>query len=173
MDYKPDKSKFKDEKGRYIVQGLFLEDRYNVDLSVYTLDGEDKNYKGKIYPSLKKLYIELGDPTEYIFARTYLFDWGHWQRMKRNAILVKHIEQWRNELELSLVAEGISTMLDLAVNDKSYQAAKFLADRGWDKSERGRPTNAEIQGELKRKAREEEEFASDFQLLTIHTGGKK
>ena len=59
-DFKPDKTKFKDEKGRYIVQGLFLEDRYNTELSVFTFDGEDKNYKGKIYPSLKRLYLEHG-----------------------------------------------------------------------------------------------------------------
>lgn len=172
QEYKPDKSKFKDEKGRYIVQGLFLEDKYNTDLSVYTFDGEDKTYKGRVYPSLKRLYIELGDPKEYIFANTYLYNWDHWQRLCNNAIIGRHIEKWRNELELSIISEGVATMIDLAVNDKSYQAAKFLVDRGWDKSTRGRPTNAEIEGELKRKAAEAAEFDNDFQLLTLHTGKK-
>lgn len=173
MNFKPDKSRFKDEKGRYIVQGLFLEDRYNTDLSVYTLDGEDKTYKGVVYPSLKRLYIETGDPKEYLFATTYLYDWDHWQRLCNNAIVSRHIEKWRRELELSLISEGVSTLIDLAVNEKSYQAAKFLADRGWDKSERGRPTNAEIEGELKRRAEERSGFEDDFELFHLHTKKSK
>lgn len=171
-EYVPDRTRFKDEKGRYIVQGLFLEDRYNMDLAVYTLDGEDKTYKGMVFPSLKRLYLLEGDPKEYLFANKYLYDWDHWQRMCNNAIISRHIEKWRHELELSLVSEGIATMIDLAVNDKSYQAAKFLADRGWDKSARGRPTNAEVEGEIKRQAELKTEFDDDFQLFAIHTGKK-
>ena len=75
-----DKTRMKDSKGRYIVQGIFLEDRYNTDLAVFTYDGEHKTYKDVLYPSLKKLYLEHADPLEYDFANTYLFDWPHWQR---------------------------------------------------------------------------------------------
>lgn len=158
MDFKPDKDKFKDEKGRYIVQGLFLEDRYNTDLAVYTLAGEDKDYKGKVFPSLKRLYLEHGDPKEYSFARKYLYDWDHWQRICRNKICGLHVEKWREELELSLVSEGVQTLIDLAINDKSYQAAKYLADRGWDKSDRGRPSKEEVEGELRKQAQQEKEW---------------
>lgn len=163
-----DKSKYKDEKGRYIVQGLFLEDRYNTDLAVFTFDGEDKLYKGKTYPSLKRLYLEHGDPKEYSFARKYLYDWNHWQRLCKNAIVGKHIKDWRAELELSLVSEGVSALIDLALNEKSYQAAKYLADRGWDKEKVGRPSKEDIDGELKRQADAEKEFNDDFQLLEMH-----
>lgn len=162
------KSKFKDDNGRYIVQGLFLEDRYNTDLAVYTLDGTDKTYKGKVFPSLKKLYLEESDPEEYMFAQKHLFDWPHWQRICRNAIVSKHIEEWREELRLSLRAEGIATLIDLAVNDKSYQAAKWLADEGWVKKTRGRPSKEEVDGELVRQALVEKEFADDFNILELH-----
>lgn len=168
MTYKPDKSKFKDEKGRYIVQGLFLEDRYNTDLAVYTLDGEDKTYKGVVFPSLKKLYLEHGDPVEYSFARKYLYDWPHWQRLCNNAIVGRHIETWRAELALSLQADGIASLINLAVEKDSYQASKWLADRGWETKERGRPSKEEIEGELKRRADEKSEFSDDFQLLRLH-----
>lgn len=171
MEWKPDRSRFKDDNGRYIVQGLFLEDRYNTDLAVYTLDGEDKTYKGIKFPSLKRLYIEHGDPKEYSFARKYLFDWDHWQRLCKNKICRSHIDKWREELELSLVSEGVATLIDLAVNDKSYQAAKYLADRGWDKSERGRPSQAEIEGELKKRADQEAEWNEGFDLLQFHKKG--
>lgn len=165
---KIDKTKFKDEKGRYIVQGLFLEDRYNADMAYYTFDGEHKEYKGKTFLSLKKLYLEMGDPTEYNFANTYLYDWDHWQRLCRNSIISKHIEKWREELSLALVADGLEAIISLANGGNSYQAAKFLADRGWDKSQRGRPSNDEIEGELQRRADAEEEYASEAKLLKFH-----
>ncbi|MAQ19375.1 MAG: hypothetical protein CMN30_31820 [Sandaracinus sp.] len=164
-----DKKQFKDEKGRYIVQGLFLEDKYNTDLAVYTFDGEDKFYKGKTYPSLKRLYLEEGDIEEYQFANKYLYDWPHWQRLCKNAIVGRHIEQWREELALSLRSEGIATLVDLAINDKSYQAAKWLADEGWIKNKRGRPSKAQIEEQAARKAKIEEEFAPEFELLELHT----
>lgn len=167
-EYKPDKSRFKDEHGRYIVQGLFLEDRYNTKLSVYTLDGEDKEYKGVVYPSLKRLYLEECDPKEYTFANKYLFDWDHWQRLCNNAIVGRHIEKWREELELMLVSEGVSALIDLALNEKSYQAAKYLADRGWDKRGRGRPSNEEVEGYMKKKAEQENIYNRDFELLEFH-----
>jgi hypothetical protein len=170
MTDKIDKSKFKDEKNRYIVQGLFLEDRYDADMSVFTFDGEDKIYKGKKYLSLKKLYLEHGDPMEYSFARKYLYDWNHWQRLRKNVIVGKHIDDWKRELELSLVSEGVSALIDLALNEKSYQAAKYLADKGWDKSERGRPSKEEVEGELKRRADSDAEFNEDFKLLSMHKG---
>lgn len=163
-----DKTQFKDDKNRYIVQGLFLEDRYNTRLAVFTLDGEDKTYKGEVYPSLKRLYLLEGDPEEYLFASKYLFDWPHWQRLCKNAWLKTHIAAWRKELKLSLRSEGIATIIDLAVNQNSYQAAKYLADEGFIKKTRGRPSAEEVEGELHRRAAIETEFDKDFKLLEIH-----
>lgn len=163
-----DKNKFKDDRGRFIVQGLFLEDSYNADMAVFTFDGEDKLYKGKTYPSLKRLYLEHGDPKEYSFARKYLYDWKHWQRLCKNKVVGRHIEEWRKELELSLVSEGVSALIDLALNEKSYQAAKYLADRGWDKSKVGRPSKEEVEGQIKKQAEEDQEFADDFELIALH-----
>lgn len=169
---KIDKSKFKDEKGRYIVQGLFLEDRYNTDLSYYTFDGEDKEYKGRTYLSLKRLYLEMGDPTEYKFANEYLYDWDHWQRLCRNSIVSKHIDKWREELTLALMADGLETIIDMAASGNSYQAAKFLADRGWDKQERGRPSKEAVQGELERRADAEKEYLAEANILQLHKKDK-
>lgn len=165
-----DKSKFKDERGRFIVQGLFLEDRYNTDLAVFTLDGEDKEYKGEVYPSLKALYLDHGDPNEYSFARKYLYDWQHWQRLCKNAVVGRHIDVWREELELMLKSEGISSLIDLGLNEGSYQAAKYLAECGWKKDKVGRPSKEDVEGELKKRADAEAEFDGDFKLLKMHKG---
>lgn len=164
---KIDRAKFKDSKGRYIVQGLFLEDRYNTDLAVYSLAGEHKMYNGVQYPSLKQLYLEFGDPEEYEFAKEYLHDWPHWRRLCENVVVKKHITEWREELRLSLRSEGIASLVGLAQNG-SYQAAKWLADEGWIKNSRGRPSKQEIERKLKEQVEIEEKFADDFELLAQH-----
>lgn len=165
---KVDKTRFKDEKGRYIVQGLFLEDKYNTDLATYTFAGEDKTYKGVVYPSLKRLYLEEGDPEEYTFATKYLYDWPHWKRLLSNKVVRTYIDQWRDELYMSLRSEGIATLVDLAINEKSYQAAKWLADEGWFKNSRGRPSKKQIEEAAKRQAQIGQEFEDDFALLKNH-----
>ena len=163
-----DKSKFKDDNGRYIVQGLFLEDKYNHDLAVFTFDGEDKIHKGKTFVSLKRLYLEHGDPKEYSFARKYLYDWNHWQRLCKNSIIGRHIDQWRKELELDLISEGVSAIIHLATNEGSYQAAKYLADAGWTKDKVGRPSKEQIEGKVKEMAEEDQKYNEDFNLIKMH-----
>lgn len=134
---KIDKSGFKDVMGRALTQSLFLEHNYDTDFAYYTLDDEDKEYKGKTYPSLKKLYIASDDPIEYEFANTYLLGWAHWQKICGNKILLRHVEQWREELELKIASEGFRTILDQSENN--VQATKWLIEKGWKKQGAGRP----------------------------------
>ena len=164
-----DKTKFKDSRGKYITQGLFLEDRYNTDLAVFTLDGEDKKYKGKTYPSLKKLYLKHADPVEYDFANTNLFDWDHWQRMCNNSFLRTH-DKWRRELELSLMSEGVQVMIQISSEGKSYQAAKYLADHGWVTGKKGRPSKDDVDAKIKEMADEELGYSEGVTLLEKHRG---
>lgn len=170
-EYKEEKEerrlKMKDDKGRYITQGLFLEIGYDTSKAIYTLDGEDKEYKGKSYPSLKKLFLTFSDPVEYNFANEYLYDWEHWQRISNNKILLEHISKWREELKLSLVSEGVLTLIDLAKNQQSYQAGKWLADNGWDKNTKGRPSREDVEAEVKKQADKMADYEEDFELLDI------
>lgn len=168
-----DRSRFKDDNGRYIVQSLFLENGYRTDLAVYTLAGEDKDYKGVIYPSLKRLYLEEGDPEEILFAKKYCFDWPHWVRLTKNKLIAPEIEQWREELATTLRAEGIATLVDLAVNDKSYQAAKWLADEGWTKNKVGRPSKQDVENAVNKKVKEDEDWKlSNSPVLQLIDKGK-
>jgi hypothetical protein len=162
MKFQPDKTKMKDVMGRPLTQSLFLEPNYN-DYAIYTLDGEDKTYKGKVYPSLKRLYLNATDPTEYEFATTYLIDWPHWKRLCGNAIILRHIEEWREELDLKMRAEAVRTMQDLS--EDNAQAAKWLAERGWDRKGAGRPKKEETVKERQIQDRLEEEFSADIVRL--------
>lgn len=139
-----DKSLLKDTMGRPLTQGLFLEIGYNTQYAVYTLDDEDKEYKGKVYPSLKKLFLKTGDPTEYTFSKTYLLNWNHWKRLNENKLLREHFDEWREELEVSLRSEAFVAILDMSASESGgFQAAKWVADRGWEKQKVGRPSKQE------------------------------
>lgn len=145
-EWLPDRSKFKDAGGRYITQSLFLENGYNTEFAIYTLNDEDKEHNGILYKSLRKLYLQEMDPTEYQFATKYLWGWEHWKRIQSNALMTKHIEQWREELEVKLRSLGVKYAI--AESADSFNAAKWVADGGW-RGLRGRPSKAEKEREKK------------------------
>lgn len=148
-----------DSSGKPLTQGLFLEIGYN-DSSIYTLKDDDHEYNGRTLRSIKKLYLELEDVTEYEFANKYFLGWSHWQRICNNKVIRKYIDEWRAELELKLRARAAKLMAQQAEGG-SYQAVKWLADRGWDIKKSGRPTKEDIESEKKAIARAENEYGSD------------
>ncbi len=158
-----DKSLMLDTSGRPITQSLFLEIGYS-DMAIYTLKDEDHVYKGKLYPSIKKLYLKMEDPTEYKFASTYLLGWSHWKRIGENKALRRFIDEWREELELQLRSKAVGAMIESA-REGNYQAAKWLADKGWDVRPAGRPSKAEVEKERKIAARIDDEFKADVVRL--------
>lgn len=165
----PDKTKFKDAMGKYITQSLFLEIGYT-EHAVYTLNDEDKCYKGRIYPSLRKLYIEMADPTEYLFATTYLWGWDHWLKISNNGQIAKEVEKWRDELEVKLRANGVASMINQS--GSNFNAAKWVADGQW-KQKRGRPSKAELEGEKKKRQRVLDEVENDAaRILHLIPGAK-
>lgn len=157
------KEQLVDNQGKPLTQGLFLEINYDERFAVYTLKDYDHTYNGKVYPSLKALYLKEEDPTEYIFASKYLLGWNHWQRMCENKALAKHINEWRNELELKLRAQAVRALRDMCNSENgNFQAAKFLADRGWEKRGAGRPSKAEIEKRLAQDKVVGDEFDADI-----------
>lgn len=155
----PKKADLVDNGGKPLTQSLFLEVAYS-DKAVYTLKGDHCEYEGKMFPSLKRLYIEMEDPTEYEFATEYLLGYKHWKRICENKLILRHIEEWREELEVKLRSRAVKHML-LAAKEGNYQAAKWFADRGWSNKGAGRPTKADIDREKKFQARVDSEYGSD------------
>lgn len=154
------RDKFKDKGGRLLTQSLFLEINYDTDFAMFTFNDRDKLYKGKTYTSLKKLYLQEEDKHEYVFATTHLDGWNHWQRLLANKVLRKHIDEWREELEVLLISKGLQKVLDLA-DEGNFQAAKYIADGKWE-IRRGRPSKQELARQSKLQERIEEDFNSDF-----------
>lgn len=156
------KDQLKDSRGYPLTQSLFLEINYN-DYAVFTLNDEPKEYNNKTYPSLRQYYLDIADPTEYQFAKTCLLGWDHWKRLCENKDISKEIDKWREELEVALRSEGIRAIVDATAEDGgNFQAAKWLADKGWEKQKVGRPTKSDLDREKRISQRVEEGFTADI-----------
>lgn len=153
------KKQLVDTLGRPLTQSLFLEFGYNTQYAVFTLNDEDKEYQEKTYPSLKRLYLEIADPTEYQFAKQCLLNWRHWVRICENKLFKPYLDEWRDELEVQLRSEGILAVMDQS--EQNFQAAKWLADKGWDKKAVGRPSKADKNREANIKDRLGDQLEAD------------
>lgn len=169
---KIDKSKMVTVKGVALTQGLFLEIGYNPDQAIFTLKDWDWNYEGVLYPSLKRLYLEHEDLIEYDFASEYLLGWNHWQRLCKNRVLRKHIDEWRFELELKLRSQAIKQIVDMTVDEKGFQAAKYIANKEWEKNSVGRPKKDTSEFDRKQDEKLSEEYSQDSNRLA-HLLGEK
>lgn len=157
-----------DSMGKFRTQSLFLELGYGAD-ALFTLKDQDHEHEGTVYKSLKRLYLEFEDPTEYEFANTVLLGWRHWQRMCENKVIRKHIDEWREELEVKLRSQAIRDAIQEAKKGH-FQAAKWVADRGWSTRGAGRPSKADIEHEKKVQARIDNEYSGDVVRMFANQG---
>jgi hypothetical protein len=101
----------------------------------------------------RKTFIELEDPTGYQWAIKYLGDWSHWLKLMKAPWFREAYETWLDELSIKLKSEAIQKIRAIAEKEGDKQAlpaARYLADETWNKSPRGRPSKAQLQGELKK-----------------------
>ena len=160
---------FKDKMGRYRTQSLFREFYVkNQELpAVWTLREEDPQ---DTLPSLKAVYMEVGDPTEYAFAIEAFGSWKQWLKIKASKAIEPWIEDWPSELEIKLRSDGIKGVIQEAKAGKSkFPAAKALAEGFWNKesSKRGRPSKEEVARERKIAAKLDEEFTADAERIGL------
>lgn len=161
---------FKDSMSRWLTKGLFYEiNGYDITHAIFTTADEDKEVKGKQLLSFKRLYLETEDPTEYQFAKYHLGGWSHWKAIQKVNSLKDLIEDCREEMEIMLRSRAIGKIAEYAETEKGYQAAKFLADRGWDIRKAGAPSKEEKAGHQRRDKKLADVINGDFaRLKGIH-----
>jgi hypothetical protein len=163
--WRPDRSRFRDDRGTFFTQALFLELAYD-PRAIYTLQHDDRMYKGEWYPSIRRLYVETMDPTEYEFAKRYFFSWEHWQKTAANAAVAVEVQKWRDELAAALRAAAVAKIVAQA--DTSFQAAKWLADNGIKPLERKKASVGKKPG-----SRVDENATNDAHRITQILQGKR
>lgn len=153
------REQFLDTSGRPLTQSLFLELGYR-DEAIYTLKDQDYEYKGRKLPSIRRIYLDMADPTEYSFAVANFLSWDHWNRICANKQIAAHINEWREELEVKLRSNAVRMNI-AAAQAGNYQAAKWVADRGWTTRAAGRPSKAEVEKNLKIQSEIANEYGAD------------
>ena len=142
-----DLDNIRDSQGKVRTVSLFVDSPMNTtsaEKPLYALRSGE--YKGCV--SLKDIYLEVADPTEYDFALQAFGSWEAWQRLggpDGPPWFQPIIEAWRRELEVKLRREAFLAMREMAKG--KTDAAKWLAEGGWDKRRAGRPSKEEVKRE--------------------------
>lgn len=157
------------------TKGLFYETTLPEERPVFgtswTLKEKDLVVGDKTYTSMKRVYLEMEDVTEYDFAMATLGSFKHWERLLESPIIIKHITQWRKELNLKLKARAMKSIIKAATEDEklSFQAMKYLADNEYldKKGKRGRPSKEEVKAELRREVEVSKTFKDDAERIGL------
>ena len=143
---------------------LFLEcAQPDEELVMFTLLNNDTTWKGKKLPSLKKLYMQFcsEDPTEYSFANHVFGSWDAWCVIKSTFIVRGYVKKWSDEVVVLIKSTAIATIHQemLSGGKSSFQAAKFLIDKGWIPPQMGRKST---------KDKETDENQNSRALANVH-----
>jgi hypothetical protein len=161
---------YKAPNGNWYTQALFVETHQELETTgfqpIFTLYGERDGYI-----SARKTFVELGDPTGYKWAMEYLGDYNHWHKLMQSPWFRDAYDVWIAELNAKNQSEAISRILEISKTDspQALPAAKYIAESGWSKpaAKRGRPSKAEITGELKEAVRVAENTADDMKRIGL------
>lgn len=161
---------FKDSIGRWRTKSLFYEaNDYRVDEeTIFTLTDQDKEVNGKTLKSLRKLFVESEDPTGYSTATQHLGGYSHWEALCKSSIKGE-IEKWKVEMEVRIRSLGLQATVASA-RSGNFNAAKFLAEKGWDKRIAGRPTKEDVVRETKVQAQLHSEVENDLLRMEMMNG---
>ena len=162
-----EREKLVDHMGAYRTQSLFIETNSTATDALMTIKEVDWLYHGKMYPSFRIQYIDLADPEEYETAIQIFGSWEHWKKLLRNKKIRLKIEQYREELEVSIRSGAVRALVKTAHTEgaKGTSAAKYIAEKGWDKRKAGAPSKLEKEREIKIQTSISEEVQEDLERL--------
>ena len=160
----------KDEKGKWRTYSLFWE--YRIDNHPYhwTLLDSDREFEGKVIPSLKKIYLDYNHVPgfEYDFAMEVLGSWAHWEKLCVSGVK-QHVASWKEELEVKIKANSIKSIIQASIEGEGaskLQAAKYLDGKGYAPT-RGRPSKEEKAGRLIQDNAVNNEIADDLERVGL------
>lgn len=173
-DYKPqftlqEPTKFRDSRNRLYTKALFVElAEDNKDRSIYTISRTDRDREGIHYDSLYRLFMELSDPTEYVFANKYFENWNHWQMIANVSWFKDEVSDWRKELEVKLRAEALLAVIEKSKSHDrdALTAAKYILDGNWKhQNTKGRPSKDQIREAARDIAEDQNRLDEDYERI--------
>jgi len=164
-------SVLKDKQGNWRVGSLFWEFRTVGWTPLWTANDEDVERDGVLYPSLKQLYMDCEDPTDYTFAMLVFGSWQAWERMRKSKELQgRMINRWRDELTVRLMSKGLRGVISEVGKKGSLGASKYLIEEGWLPNKEkptgyGRPSKRRIRQEANKLIQVHRDVDSDLDRI--------
>lgn len=163
----------RDKMGRFRTESLFCEtiDKDQIEKAglepVFSLKATDHEWRGKPMPSMKALYMQYRDPTEYVFALAVLGSWKHWEKLCKARWFQPFLNEWRTELEMKVRAEAVAKMIEQAKNG-DRKAMEWVASGGWrTRQGAGRPSKAEKDAAIRAEAGLDAGIRADAERLGL------
>lgn len=170
----PTNDPMRDDMGRYKTYSLFIERATDGVEAFWTIKENDYEVDGKIYPSLKRIYLSYDHIPgfEYDFAVETFGSWDHWVKLNTSGLRGIFAE-WREELEIRNKANAVRSLIKTSKepNAAGAGAAKYLAEAGY-KSKRGRPSKEEVEREKKIAIGVDKELESDIARMGLKVVSK-
>jgi hypothetical protein len=154
---------FKSEAGQHYTKSLFVELTQEPSVAIYSLKDYDFEKDGKIYPSIKRLFVETEDSSEYFFATTYFDSWKHYKKLLQNIWFRSMIEEAREELSVRLAAKNLHQIRKKA-DSGDLKANQYLLDKSL-KDPVGRPSKARIKEEAQRIYDDNSDISDDLRRI--------
>jgi len=131
-------------------------------------------------PVLREEFLKLRDVTGIKFARKFLENFQHLEKLLQTDWFKPAYDAWVREIYLTLKQEALEKIEAISNegSTQSFSAAKYIADLVSETNpakKRGRPSSEEVQGELKKQARQLSKAEEDYNRLTsweVIKGGK-
>jgi len=135
---------FKEDGCRYKLAQLFLDQSPTNNNALYSLQSWDREYKGEVYPSLHRLYVEMEDLAEFEFANKYFDGYQHWLEVKSCSWFKEPYSKMVAELNAKISGRSLKNMLAQVEEGTASQATlKYLADKDYIKAASvGRPSKS-------------------------------
>lgn len=168
---KLDKPPYKSDGNTWLTRTLFVEmARLFPDVTsyepVFSLNDDIPGYI-----NCRKTFVSLKDPTGYKWAMKYLQSWEHFEKLLQAEWFVEAYQGWLKELKIKLKSEAIERISKIAqeASPQALPANKYLATHDWEKaaSDRGRPSKAELKGELKKQVKLLEQEQDDAKRIGL------
>ena len=83
------------------------------------------------HPWVYQAYMDMDDPTEYLFAEKYFDTWDDWERVTTVSWFIPHLEKMRRDLAKRNYARAVQALKLIALDptDRNYYTAnKYLSE---------------------------------------------
>jgi hypothetical protein len=156
----------KNAAGSWYLKPIFYEMcGADKSLCLYSLKTEDHKVGKITYPSLRRLYLEMDDESEYLFAEKYFGGWPHWKRLLSCSWFQDYISDIREELAVRNSAKNLLQIRKKA-EEGNLQANRYLLEQAWKPKESvGRPSKARIRAEADKLFHEASDVDLDLSRL--------